>query len=1672
MSKLVKVKSNNEFLYIINWSFEEDTFNDVTILRLYGYDRHKKSTMIRIEDFTIFCYLELPTDINWVKYASSLSNCIKEKFKSKPLKMELEMKKRLYNAEYNKVGDKYEQVLFPFLKVSFATFSKMRDFIGQSRGGLYIAGLGKITVNVHCGNNSLTPSIRFIDMFDIPSTGWVKLENVTNVDDLDKETNKQREFIVKHSNITRVPENLVTKLPIIFPCILSFDIETYSSKLVSMPDANLPQDEVFQIGCTFRTIGGKIIKYILTLKECDDIDDVIVIRCKSERILLTDFAKLVREHDPDIIIGYNIYGFDYQYIIRRAELKKCVNEFMQQSCINGRVCQKGKIEWESSAFGVQELTFVDAEGRLIFDMLPYMKRSFKLANYRLETVCDEFLKTNKDPLKYRDIFECYEKGDGKSMALCGKYCLAEGTNVSLRYRSERIEQLVDSSNKILSFSEQSNGFVYSNQTKFFNNGQKECLEITMIDGTKIICTDDHKFLLSNGQWKEAKNIDKEDMIKGGLVFPNISLEQEYEECKDDDFIMFKINNKEDMEKGYAFARVLGYLLTDGHISKDRCVLYVGSLIDAKDIIEDIKILTNNTQEIKNHINAYKISLPIELRKIIVSLENITTGKRTLQDTKLPDIVKTWKKPFIREFLGGLFGGGGHTCCFSKDHNKFTSIAFSQTRLTTHIDSLKIFLEDIQKMLELFGVKSSIGQPKLLGGSNNEHSSLELRVCQTSTITFEDLIGFRFCYHKSLRLRIANIHQKIRKHKIDTYNNFLDDIKKYLIIENCSKSKAYDETKKNYNIDLPSKKLINKKFNEGFNYDFHFTNGIERYRDDFLKIIGAYEFFCSNNSKTYATKKDCDAIPSFHIPVSSIKKVGIKNVYDIEVKDTHNYLANGIVAHNCTQDSYVVYLLFDKLHVWYDITESANTNQVPMFFLYAKGQQIKMYSQVFAYCYHNNVVMNVPRDLLAERYTGATVLNPIPGIYKNIIPFDFASLYPSIIMAYNIDYTTYISNNQIADEDCDIMKWQEHANCEHDPKMKPIKRKKDATDEDEKKYQVREEKREQKKICKEFHHKFAKASKVGKGVIPTIIESLLTARKQVRKKLEIVSHKHKIITLYLDKNINEEQNKELRENEEFAEIYKLIKDDTEQSLAKLKQVLSELDVQKSVLDKRQLAYKVNANSMYGALGAAKGYLPFVNGAMTITYIGRISIEKAVNYIRKNWDDALVVYGDTDSCFINFKRFENHTPELFTEIWKFAENVVDKIKEIFPAPMKLEFEGKIYATYFILSKKRYIAQPCDINGVMDKQLYKKGVVLQRRDNCKFLKDIYEHTLWNILNNAEKLRFENVDIKDILRHPVVSKTIDEIIEYVNDLFRFKYTAKDFVITKGLNRVDYVGKRKPAHASLADKLGKRGITVPVNTRLEYVLINLDKKDKLQEDIIEEFGYFKEHKDILRIDYFYYLEHQVMKPIDEILNVAFKIPKFMDTHVKLRLNKLSIQKQLRTIFSPKVEVINEEEKKVENPIRLLLTKKKPVVHSLSSLYCFAKNDEDITNATVVDHNNLDIIEVYHDLLSDMTLVKDEENNRYVIKTKFENSHSDAGKLMSFVAALRIASKMGYKEIYLDSNLIITWWSKGKVRKETLDKMDEVKKKYLQECIELRKKYEEKGGKIIKICEDDNKAKF
>ena len=59
----------------------------------------------------------------------------------------------------------------------------------------------------------------------------------------------------------------------------------------------------------------------------------------------------------------------------------------------------------------------------------------------------------------------------------------------------------------------------------------------------------------------------------------------------------------------------------------------------------------------------------------------------------------------------------------------------------------------------------------------------------------------------------------------------------------------------------------------------------------------------------------------------------------------------------------------------------------------------------------------------------------------------------------------------------------------------------------------------------------------------------------------------------------------------------------------KRKISDLKDTNSVLNKRQLAFKVSANSMYGALGTKTGYLPLPPAAMCVTHTGKYSILKA-------------------------------------------------------------------------------------------------------------------------------------------------------------------------------------------------------------------------------------------------------------------------------------------------------------------------------------------------------------------------------------------------------------------------------------------------------------------------------
>lgn len=1065
-------------LFPIQWTYgdEFEGPNEHSIIRIFGLNEKNESVYVKIKDFHIPIWVELQTHIGgrqiiWNdRNVQSLHNVItswNSNNNYNPSRVEFDMKHKLYYAEVEPntdTGAKYQKKLFPFLQVYFYNMKAVGFFVKRCAERIKIPGIGEITVKPHCYAPNITPVLKLLASRKLPSSSWIKASGVAM---RPKESTKQNEYVVSYLNLMKHPEG--DKLPIVYPKVLSFDIEAYSYDSASMPKATRPTDVVFMIGCVIAQKGKPSKKVMLTCADYTQYAsrfDFETILCKNEADVYKKFGELICKEDPDIVTGYNIFGFDLKYMHDRAKSLSCLNYLTRIGCIPDRKGEFVQKSWESSAYGKQEFMYIESDGRIFLDMFFYVVRAgFKLANYRLETVCTEFLKNqNKDPIKPKDIFKSWATKDPKLLAAVAKYCVV--------------------------------------------------------------------------------------------------------------------------------------------------------------------------------------------------------------------------------------------------------------------------------------------------------------------------------------------------------------------------------------------------------------------------------------------------------------------------------------------DSDVVIALYDKLLVWFDLTESASTNGVPLFYLYTQGQQIKMMSQMLTYCIEKNIAVQskVMEPDPREQYSGATVTQPIAGLYKMILPFDFASLYPSIIMAYNIDYSKLVNdfptkNTSIPDEDCHVFSWTEHVNCEHDPNAKKQKLKSG----------------DYKMICKQFDYRFLKADKCDKGVIPTLLENLLGARKATRKVIEkqhdIVITLEKLLKVGYSELTEEERATEfIVKHSDMLEAYGIT--DTTKKIIEAE--IDRLEEVNSVLDKRQLSYKVSANSMYGAMGVRVGYLPFLPGAQTVTYVGRRSIKLASETLQNKWNGT-VIYNDTDSAYTYFESLNklltdsegNPKPleQVMPQVWAYAHTIVEDIANLFPKPMKLEFEDKVYFKFLILTKKRYMGQLCDERGVFGK-LRKSGVVLQRRDNCKCLRDIYETAVNFLLKNFEEVTSipRGLTLAEINRLPVFNRFIDTVLEMVNRMFYRVLPDTDFVITRGLTKESY--KDKPPHVCVAEKMIQRGITVPQGARIEYVLLKTsgvyDKNEK-QAEKVEDVNFFKEFKSFLYLDTLYYLDHQVMNPVDEVIEKVFnwcskmykntverqRIPDtrqykhvfkavpvtlknehrskgFVEEQLEIRINKQKVLCQLKELFTPK----------------------------------------------------------------------------------------------------------------------------------------------------------------------------
>jgi SAM-dependent methyltransferase len=300
-------------------------------------------------------------------------------------------------------------------------------------------------------------------------------------------------------------------------------------------------------------------------------------------------------------------------------------------------------------------------------------------------------------------------------------CVCEGTLVTGKHVSYKIENLGPCTEQVLGYDEKTNGLKYEDQSEFLYKGEVECLELTLRDGRKIECTPDHPFLTANNRWVKANDLTPDDQLKAGIMNPVVDFNDEIRECNGYELevgdLLFKTDTMDELKKTLAFARIMGYLLTDGTIRESGYVsVCLGHQLDAEAFLEDIELLTNKKPTIGMDQGCYNINIPAVLGNEIQKLPGIMIGKRTIQYGSYPEFLTDDEcpKPILREFLGGLFGGDGYAPCLRQAEGKrniFSSIGFTQNKREDHLKSLHTMFGHLQRMLAKFGItKCNINTP--------------------------------------------------------------------------------------------------------------------------------------------------------------------------------------------------------------------------------------------------------------------------------------------------------------------------------------------------------------------------------------------------------------------------------------------------------------------------------------------------------------------------------------------------------------------------------------------------------------------------------------------------------------------------------------------------------------------------------------------------------------------------------------------------------------------------------------------------------------------------------------------------------------------------------------------------------------------------------------------------
>lgn len=464
-------KENDLIINIFDWKIvdcniinkDEDTTNELsdkdidvvkctkfTKIRAYGLSDKNNSVTISINNYKPFYYISIPqnwTKKNIIKFEKILKEKVINSLKDwQKIKIEnnedngsyannaidsltIVKRKEFYGFTNNKYN-KYLKLVFNSINGFYAYKRVLNEGIKLPKSMIDVEN--KIYY-ADIFESNIPPILRYFHTQNIDPSGWVKIcKNKIGI--YEKKTNSQIEIECNANDLELYENNDISPL-----LIASFDIECTSID-GTFPNPERRGDKIIQIGTTIHRYGENkcCFKHISTLGNCEDIDGISIDCYNNEKSLILGWAKLIGKYiNPDIITGYNIWGFDMLYIYKRGitgnggstmkyekKIMRELERYKSKSDYDSG-CKFIEKELSSSAMGDNYLKYFEIEGRVSIDLLKLIQKNYNLDNYKLDNVSEHFMGENKIDLSPKQLFDNFNNGSSKKIKEIAEYCIKD-----------------------------------------------------------------------------------------------------------------------------------------------------------------------------------------------------------------------------------------------------------------------------------------------------------------------------------------------------------------------------------------------------------------------------------------------------------------------------------------------------------------------------------------------------------------------------------------------------------------------------------------------------------------------------------------------------------------------------------------------------------------------------------------------------------------------------------------------------------------------------------------------------------------------------------------------------------------------------------------------------------------------------------------------------------------------------------------------------------------------------------------------------------------------------------------------------------------------------------------------------------------------------------------------